>query len=407
MLKKEDSSDSLSYTTNLPASTQNCSKPIAQKKQLLKKKTRNNLKKNGNGRNSTAESYNGSSASTGPGRRSTRNSTGGKDATNKRNEANSEETGKQTSNKGGSNGNVPGDEPTIGHIKRDEEDHHAVSVIVSLDDSFTLRQDMCLNCGSFGNKEATACDTTNANDNRLLGCSQCGQCYHAYCVGVNVCSVMLEKGWRCLDCTVCEGCGKATDESRLLLCDDCDISYHIYCLTPPLAKVPTGSWRCHWCVKCVRCGSKSPGGDMCEWQNNYTECAICFSLSECHVCEVAYKENDLVVKCAHCDRWSHVSCKHTLGEDEANKLIKQQGFSCVRCQKDKENAFRSDLDNKTQSDLLEEILMLSKRCINDEGVYLTESGSELMKRIKIKPAPVRRARMTKSTIRSNLDADGM
>ena len=70
-------------------------------------------------------------------------------------------------------------------------------------------------------------------------------------------------------------------------------------------------------------------------------------------------------------------------------------------------ALRSDLDNKTQNDLLEEILMLSKRCITDDGVYLTDSGSELMKRIKIKPAPVRRARMTKSTIRSNSDVDGM
>ena len=32
------------------------------------------------------------------------------------------------------------DEPTIGHIKRDEDDHHAVSVIISLDDSFSLKQ---------------------------------------------------------------------------------------------------------------------------------------------------------------------------------------------------------------------------------------------------------------------------
>ena len=32
------------------------------------------------------------------------------------------------------------DEPTIGHIKRDEDDHHAVTVISSLEDSFTLKQ---------------------------------------------------------------------------------------------------------------------------------------------------------------------------------------------------------------------------------------------------------------------------
>jgi len=145
------------------------------------------------------------------------------------------------------------DEPTIGHIKRDEGDHHAVSVIVSLDDSFTLKQDMCLNCGSFGR--------FNDDTNRLLSCSQCGQCYHTYCAGVSVCDVMLNKGWRCLDCTVCEGCGKATDESRLLLCDDCDISYHIYCLSPPLDQVPKGNWKCKWCVKCSRCGTREAGDE--------------------------------------------------------------------------------------------------------------------------------------------------
>lgn len=59
---------------------------------------------------------------------------------------------------------------------------------------------------------------------------------------------MLQKGWRCLDCTVCEGCGGPSDEGRLLLCDDCDISYHTYCLDPPLETVPKGNWKCKWYV---------------------------------------------------------------------------------------------------------------------------------------------------------------
>jgi hypothetical protein len=48
-------------------------------------------------------------------------------------------------------------------------------------------------------------------------------------------------------------------------------------------------------------------------------------------------------------------------------------------------------------------VQLSKRGILDEGgIYLTENGSEAIKKIKIKPAPVRRARPIKSnTIRSN------
>ena len=53
-------------------------------------------------------------------------------------------------------------------------------------------------------------------------------------------------------------------------------------------------------------------------------------------------------------RWSHVNCKNCLSEDEANKLVKQ-GFSCIRCLKDKEMVMRGELDNKTQSDHLEEI----------------------------------------------------
>lgn len=60
--------------------------------------------------------------------------------------------------------------------------------------------------------------------------------------------MVLTKGWRCLECTVCEACGEASDPARLLLCDDCDISYHTYCLDPPLHTVPKGAWKCKWWV---------------------------------------------------------------------------------------------------------------------------------------------------------------
>ena len=41
-----------------------------------------------------------------------------------------------------------------------------MSVIVSLNDSFTLKQDMCLNCGSFGKLGGG----DNNNDAQLLSC---------------------------------------------------------------------------------------------------------------------------------------------------------------------------------------------------------------------------------------------
>ncbi|KAG9334330.1 hypothetical protein JZ751_008216 [Albula glossodonta] len=122
-------------------------------------------------------------------------------------------------------------------VKEEEENAmHNTVVMFSSSDSFTLRQDMCVVCGSFG----------QGAEGRLLACSQCGQCYHPYCVSIKITRVVLSKGWRCLECTVCEACGKATDPGRLLLCDDCDISYHTYCLDPPLQTVPKGSWKCKW-----------------------------------------------------------------------------------------------------------------------------------------------------------------
>lgn len=58
--------------------------------------------------------------------------------------------------------------------------------------------------------------------------------------------VILSRGWRCIDCTVCEGCGRNADEAHLLLCDICDVSFHTYCLDPPLIEVPVGGWKCQW-----------------------------------------------------------------------------------------------------------------------------------------------------------------
>lgn len=143
---------------------------------------------------------------------------------------------------------------------------------------------------------------------------------------------MLRKGWRCLECIVCEVCGKASDPARLLLCDDCDVSYHTYCLDPPLQTVPKGGWKCKWCVIasiqwlnvsvgspkrkccnrtidlppfrcvcCMQCGASSPGFH-CEWQNNYNHCGPCASLVTCPVCRENFMEEELLLQCQHCDR---------------------------------------------------------------------------------------------------------
>ncbi|KAH0627606.1 hypothetical protein JD844_003551, partial [Phrynosoma platyrhinos] len=204
---------------------------------------------------------------------------------------------------------------------KDEEENsmHNTVVLFSSSDKFTLHQDMCVVCGSFG----------QGAEGRLLACSQCGQCYHPYCVSIKITKVVLHKGWRCLECTVCEACGKATDPGRLLLCDDCDISYHTYCLDPPLQTVPKGGWKCKWCVWCRHCGATSPGL-RCEWQNNYTQCAPCASLSTCPICCCNYREEELILQCRQCDRWMHTVCQNLNTEEEVESTA-DSGFDCTMC----------------------------------------------------------------------------
>ncbi|XP_066300292.1 histone-lysine N-methyltransferase 2C-like isoform X1 [Branchiostoma lanceolatum] len=221
----------------------------------------------------------------------------------------------------GGSGTEPSPEKPSKSSKNDDEDEgmHTTVVLFSTDDKFTLMQDMCVSCGSFG----------QGAEGRLLSCSQCGQCYHPYCVNIKITKVVLSKGWRCLDCTVCEGCGKASDEGRLLLCDDCDVSYHIYCLDPPLTKVPKGGWRCKWCVCCTQCGATSPGYN-CKWENNYTQCGPCASMVTCPLCQLNYHDEELIIQCSQCERWLHSECDGMHSEDEAEKAA-DGGYHCVMC----------------------------------------------------------------------------
>jgi hypothetical protein len=352
--ESEDSNPSKLMTSKKLAIT-------SKKKQISKKSNNNNNINNNNNRNLKRGAAGGSSAADKPNGRSTRSGRNNGINTNKdaKNDKKTSQILNENSQDSCCDYEKSNDEPTIGQIKRDDEDHHAVTIITSLEDSFELKHDICLSCGSFG----------RPNEDPTIACSQCGQCFHTYCSGItNLKSVMLERGWRCLDCTVCEGCGKATDEGRLLLCDDCDISYHIYCLNPPLDQVPKGNWKCKWCVKCSKCGSRTPGKSF-EWKNNYTECALCFSTSECHLCEKKYTENELVGKCVECERWSHLSCKNELSEEEAEKQFTKQGFTCSKCHeeklqkgKSKQNMLkRSNFDENDQNEsiqFLEELGMI-------------------------------------------------
>ncbi|XP_046884031.1 histone-lysine N-methyltransferase 2C isoform X4 [Hypomesus transpacificus] len=255
---------------------------------------------------------------------------------------------------------------------KEEEDNamHNTVVIFSSNDSFTLKQDMCVVCGSFG----------LGAEGRLLACAQCGQCYHPFCVGIKITKVVLSKGWRCLECTVCEACGEASDPGRLLLCDDCDISYHTYCLDPPLQNVPKDSWKCKWCVSCTQCGATSPGL-RCDWQNNYTQCAPCASLASCPICQLDYGEGELVVQCRQCDRWIHGSCQGLHSEEDVEKAA-DGSFDCTMCRAfkiTKTAAATAKAKDSIEPPAMTHIVTKAKemdlvRTYTQDGVCLTESG---------------------------------
>ncbi|XP_038654347.1 histone-lysine N-methyltransferase 2C isoform X4 [Scyliorhinus canicula] len=270
-------------------------------------------------------------------------------------------------------------------VNKDEDENsmHNTVVLFSTSDKFTLKQDMCVVCGSFG----------KGSEGRLLVCSQCGQCYHPYCVSIKITKVVLSKGWRCLECTVCESCGKASDPGRLLLCDDCDISYHTYCLDPPLQTVPKGGWKCRWCVSCMQCEATSPGF-KCEWQNNYTQCAPCASLAVCPVCNKNYREEELIIQCRQCDRWIHAICQNLNTEDEVETAA-DNGYDCFTC---RQYAMASPVTTSEGTELslvTPQFIVKTKepeptRTYTQDGVCLTEMGMSQLQSLSI--APPRRKR---------------
>lgn len=192
-------------------------------------------------------------------------------------------------------------------------------VLCSAKDKFVLTQDICVMCGAIGTNQ----------EGCLIACAQCGQCYHPYCANVKTTKVILQKGWRCLDCTVCEGCGQRNDEARLILCDDCDISYHIYCMDPPLDIVPHGNWKCKWCAICHKCGSNEPGVNSL-WMNSFTECGPCASQSNCPSCNEVYVDDELIIQCTQCDRWLHCACDSIKNESDAEKCA-EEAYVCLLC----------------------------------------------------------------------------
>ncbi|XP_037946845.1 histone-lysine N-methyltransferase 2C [Teleopsis dalmanni] len=188
----------------------------------------------------------------------------------------------------------------------------------STNDIFTLTGDICVSCGSVGIDDEDA----------MISCAQCGQCYHTYCANVKLSKILLKKGWRCLDCTVCEGCGQKDDEARLILCDECDISYHIYCMEPPLEIVPHGNWKCKLCAVCEKCGRSTPGKNSTF--DEYMNCGPCASTTKCSICIRQYNEHELIIQCNSCERWLHCKCDPFYIKNDT-KIFDNNEYHCIFC----------------------------------------------------------------------------
>lgn len=266
-------------------------------------------------------------------------------------------------------------------------------VLCSAKDRFVLNQDICVTCGAIGTDQ----------EGCLISCAQCGQCYHPYCASVKVTKEILQKGWRCLDCTVCEGCGEKNDESRLILCDDCDISFHIYCMEPPLDIVPIGTWKCKWCAICYKCGASDSGLNS-GWQNSFTECGPCASQVHCPSCMEGYSDGELIIQCTTCDRWLHCLCDSIKTEADAEKCA-EEGYICVLCRpKDilpphlqmkkklpslsSQSSYAAKDESFDDTDNVFAVALEGSHYI--DGVYLSEHGLQQIKALQTEPKRAKR-----------------
>ncbi|KAF6206908.1 hypothetical protein GE061_018144 [Apolygus lucorum] len=137
-------------------------------------------------------------------------------------------------------------------------------ILCASKEKFVLGQDVCVMCGALG-IDQEAC---------LICCSQCGQCFHPYCVTVKV-------------------------------------------------------TKCKWCALCLTCGATSPGINS-NWQSNFSQCGACASRTTCPACYELYTDGDLIIKCINCDRWLHCLCDTITTEQEAEAYC-SQGYTCVLC----------------------------------------------------------------------------
>ncbi|KAH8023971.1 hypothetical protein HPB51_020644 [Rhipicephalus microplus] len=143
------------------------------------------------------------------------------------------------------------------------------------------------------------------------------------------------------------------------------------------------------CVVCVKCGATEPGNGS-QWQNNYTQCGPCWSATTCPLCLLKYKESELVILCVQCERWMHGMCDQISSEEDAERCA-EYGYNCPYCRP------KDELPPHLLMDYTEPLPVPVKQKptvpqFYMDGVYLSETGIQLIKALTIEQPKRQRAR---------------
>uniref|UniRef100_A0A1I8G389 Histone-lysine N-methyltransferase 2C n=1 Tax=Macrostomum lignano TaxID=282301 RepID=A0A1I8G389_9PLAT len=151
---------------------------------------------------------------------------------------------------------------------------------------------------------------------------------------------------------VCVACGSIGDSQSqsLLCCSQCGQCYHTFC-----------------------------AGVSKLAQHNFSRCGLCHSHYACPLCTAQYREGDLLVHCAQCERWCHALCDGLANEAEA-ELATDLNYLCYYCR----GQVPLRLPGGCQADLPAYCSSDSGKQFFMDGVVLSEIGMLLVRGAMLK-----------------------
>ncbi|XP_075462209.1 histone-lysine N-methyltransferase 2B isoform X4 [Ascaphus truei] len=174
---------------------------------------------------------------------------------------------------------------------------------------------------------------------QLIYCQVCCEPFHAFCLEESERPLLgQEDTWCCRHCKFCNVCGrKGKTKKPLLECELCQTNYHVNCLGPNYPVKPPRSrkgWICMACVRCKGCGASSKiDGDL-ELSEEGSLCPECTTRYEkgnlCPICIRCYEESDYeskMIQCAKCVKWVHAKCEGL--SDEGYEILSNLPDSVV------------------------------------------------------------------------------